>query len=84
MELVQTDTGRVITGLVVDESEIALTIQTANERLVVPKSEIEERTLSKVSMMPDGMLQTLTSDQVRNLFGYLASPKQVAIPVEQK
>ena len=77
MELVLTDAGRVITGLVVDESEIALTIQTANERLVLPKLEIENRTLSKVSMMPDGLLQTLTNDQVRDLIGYLASPKQV-------
>ena len=77
MELVLTDSGRVITGLVVDESEIALTIQTANERLVLPKVEIENRTLSKVSMMPDGLIQTLTNDQVRDLIGYLASPKQV-------
>ncbi len=79
MELVQTEAGRVITGLVVDESEIALTIQTANERLVVPKSEIELRSLSKVSMMPDGLLQTLTNDQVRDLVGYLASPTQVEL-----
>ncbi len=84
MELVQTDTGRVITGLVNDESELALTIQTANERLVVPKSEIEERTLSKVSMMPDGLLQTLTNEQVRDLIGYLSSPKQVELPMEPK
>jgi len=80
MELFRTDTGRAITGLVIDETEIALTIQTANERLVVPKSEIEERTLSKVSMMPEGLLQTLSNDQVRDLIGYLASPVQVAPP----
>jgi putative heme-binding domain-containing protein len=77
MEFFQTEAGRVITGLVVDESEIAVTIQTANERLVLPKSEIEERSLSKVSMMPDGLLQTFTNEQVRDLIGYLASPTQV-------
>lgn len=80
MEMVQTDAGRVITGLVVDETDVALTLQTTNERLVVPKAEIDERTLSKVSMMPDGLLQTLTNDQVRDLIGYLASPKQVEFP----
>ncbi len=79
MELFQTEAGRVITGLVVDESEIALTIQTANERLVLPKSEIAERSLSKVSMMPDGLLQTFTNEQVRDLIGYLASPTQVEL-----
>ena len=77
MELIQTDAGRVITGLVVDESEKALTIQTANERLVLPKSEIENRSLSKVSMMPDGLLQTMTNEQIRDMIGYLASPRQV-------
>ena len=73
MELVQTESGRVLTGLVVDETELAITMQTANERVVLPKSEIEERTLSKLSMMPDGLLQSLSNEQVRDLFGYLAS-----------
>ena len=80
MEIILTDAGRVITGLIVDESDQALTIQTANERLIVPKPEIERRTLSQVSMMPDGLLQTLSNDQVRDLIGYLASPAQVEPP----
>lgn len=80
MELIQTDSGRVITGMVVDETDLAVTIQTANEKVVLPKSEIEERALSKVSMMPDGLLQTLTNDQMRDLMGYLASPSQVSLP----
>ena len=77
MDLFQTDAGRIITGLVSDESERALTIQTANERLILPKSEIEIRSLSKVSMMPDGLIQAMTNEQIRDLVGYLASPKQV-------
>ena len=76
MELIQTDSGRIITGLVVDESELAITMQTANERVVLPKSEVEERSVSKLSMMPDGLLQTLSNEQVRDLIGYLASPVQ--------
>ena len=80
MEVILTDAGRVITGLIVDESDQALTIQTANERLVVPKPEIEKRTISQVSMMPDGLLQTLNNEQIRDLIGYLASPQQVDLP----
>ncbi len=80
MEIVLTDSGRVITGLIVDESDQAITVQTANERLVVPLKEIEQRTLSQVSMMPEGVLQTLTNDQVRDLIGYLSSPVQVNMP----
>jgi putative heme-binding domain-containing protein len=80
MEVILTDAGRVINGLILDESDQALTIQTANERLVVPKPEIEKRTLSQVSMMPDGVLQTLNNEQIRDLIGYLASPQQVDLP----
>jgi len=80
MEVILTDAGRVITGLIVDESDQAVTVQTANERLVVPQPEIERRTLSQVSMMPEGLLQTLSNDQVRDLIGYLASPVQVDLP----
>jgi putative membrane-bound dehydrogenase-like protein len=80
MELIQTESGRVITGMIVDESDSALSIQTANEKVVLPKSEIEERSLSKVSMMPDGLLQTLTNNQIRDLIGYLGSPMQVDLP----
>jgi len=82
MELLRTESGRVITGMIVDENDTAMTIQTANEKVVLPKSEIEERSLSKVSMMPDGLLQTLSSDQIRDLVGYLACPSQVNLPTQ--
>lgn len=74
MEVLLTDTGRVITGMVVDSNDQSLTIQTASEKLVVPVGEVEERTLSKVSMMPEGILQALTQQQVLDLLNYLADP----------
>lgn len=80
MQIVMTSAGRVITGLVVNETPAALTIQTVNERIVIPVAEIEERTTSPVSMMPDGMLPTMTTEQVRNLFAYLMGPGQVPLP----
>ncbi|MDZ4685454.1 MAG: PVC-type heme-binding CxxCH protein [Planctomycetaceae bacterium] len=82
LHVVTTAGGRVITGLVIGESKTALTIQTANEKIVVPTTEIEERTLSPLSMMPEGMLQNLTTDQVRELFAYLMGPGQAPLPVE--
>lgn len=80
MQIIETESGRVITGLIVDESTTSLTVQTANEKVIVPKSEIESRTTSPQSMMPDGILQTLSSDQVRNLFAYLMGRDQVELP----
>jgi putative heme-binding domain-containing protein len=78
MEIIETAAGRVITGLVVAETEAALTIQTANEKVIVPQGEVENRVQSPLSMMPDGMLQQLTLDQVRDLLAYLSGPGQVA------
>ena len=42
MQVIETVGGRVITGLVVAESEAAITMQTVNEKVVVPTDEIEQ------------------------------------------
>ena len=80
MEIVETESGRVITGLVVSDADAAVTIQTAKERIIVPAAEIEFRRKSDVSMMPEGQLKKLPFTQVRDLVAYLASPKQVPLP----
>jgi putative heme-binding domain-containing protein len=80
MEVIQTEAGRVITGLVVAESDAALTIATVNERVIVPVEEIELRQASKLSLMPDGLLQDLSITQVRDLVRYLSSDQQVPLP----
>jgi putative heme-binding domain-containing protein len=84
MLMVEMDTGRIVTGLLVAESEAALTVQTINERLVIPTAEIEQRKTSRVSIMPEGMLQKLTEEQVRDLIAYLSSPGQVPLPPPAK
>jgi hypothetical protein len=43
----------------------------------VPIIEIENRTISPVSMMPEGILDKLSIGQVRDLVAYLAGPVQV-------
>ncbi|MBS0265438.1 MAG: c-type cytochrome [Planctomycetes bacterium] len=79
MQIIETQAGRVITGLVVAESDAAVTIQTVNEKIVVPASEIATRTTSNVSMMPDGLLQKMTIEQVRDLIAYLSGNEQVPL-----
>jgi putative heme-binding domain-containing protein len=79
MQVIETTGGRVITGLVVSGSKTAVTIQTVNEKVVVPVEEIETRSVSKVSMMPDGMLQNLSAEELRNLIAYLVGTTQVPL-----
>ena len=74
--------GRVIAGLARDESETALTIQTANELMVIDLDDIDERRLSNTSMMPEGQLDNLTKEEVRDLIAYLGSPIQIPMPGE--
>jgi hypothetical protein len=65
------------------EDHKTLTIQAATEKVIVPREEIEERSVSKVSFMPAGILEALSDEEVRDLIGYLQSPDQVPLPPEQ-
>jgi putative heme-binding domain-containing protein len=65
--------GRVVQGVVVEENDLSLTMQMANERLTVPKNDVEARQQTSLSLMPDGMFDKLSDDEIRNLMAYLAS-----------
>ncbi len=71
--------GRVVSGLITRETESALTIKTINDSVVIAKNEIEEQRLSELSLMPSGLIDPLSNDELRDLVGYLASPVQVAL-----
>jgi putative heme-binding domain-containing protein len=79
MQLVQTADGRVLTGIVKLEDEAGLTLQTATEQVMIPKDEIEVRQTTDTSMMPDGLLNELSLDDVRALVAYLRSKQQVPL-----
>ena len=66
--------GRVLTGLIVDETGQTLTLFDSNkQKTVIPRDQVEETKPSSVSLMPEGMLDKLREDQVRDLFKYLQS-----------
>lgn len=79
LQVIATVDGRVITGLPSAEGERALAVQTATDRLVIPLDEIETRTNSEASLMPDGLLQNLSEQELRDLFAYLVAPEQVPL-----
>jgi putative heme-binding domain-containing protein len=77
--VILTDSGRVITGIVSAEDDKSVTVRSTAETLVVPKEEIEERTLSEASMMPDNQLAQFTNDEILALFAYLRGKNQVSM-----
>lgn len=74
---VVTTNGRVISGTISQRSEAGVTIQTATESVRVGSDDVEAVNLSKLSMMPDGLLDKLTDDQTRDLFAWMMSNGKV-------
>jgi putative heme-binding domain-containing protein len=71
---------RVLSGIILNQTDRTVTVQTANEKLTLEKSGVESIKPSQLSMMPDGLLNNLTEEQTVNLFAYLMSQAQVDLP----
>jgi putative membrane-bound dehydrogenase-like protein len=75
-QTVAIDDGRVLTGLVVEESPRAITLLDANrQKTVIPRDGIEEMKLSETSLMPEGLLDKLKEAEIRDLFRFLQSSR---------
>ena len=79
MQVIETEAGRVLTGMIVSENNASVTLQSINEKVVVPRGEIVQRRTSPTSMMPEGLLDKLSLAQVRDLIAYLSGPGQVKV-----
>jgi putative heme-binding domain-containing protein len=82
LTVIQTQDGRVLNGIIVQEDGEVVAIQTQNERLSLPAREIEAREKSSLSLMPEGLIEKLSPAELRELVAYLASPEQVALPAQ--
>jgi putative heme-binding domain-containing protein len=80
MSIVATQDGRVLTGIIVERSSTRLILQTATERIILAKDDLDEVKDSPLSIMPEGQLEALSKEQVRDLIGYLSGKTQVALP----
>lgn len=82
--VIMTDSGKVITGIVKNETKNAVILQTADEEVAIPKLEIEARKLSEQSMMPENQLQPFSSHEIRSLIAYLQSKRQSPVLATQE
>ncbi len=80
MVVVAMNDGRVLNGMVKARSDRTLTLQTQTEAITLDRSEIEGLKPSSASLMPDGLLDTLKPEEIRDLIGYLSHPTQVPLP----
>ncbi len=82
MVVVAMNDGRVLNGMVKAQTARTLTLQTQTDAVILDRSEIEAIRTSSSSLMPDGLLDALKPDEVRDLIAYLSHPGQVPLPTE--
>jgi len=68
--------GRIVSGMLAAENESALTIVAENETTVIARADVARTRLSAVSLMPEGQIDALGPDEIRDLVAYLQSPAQ--------
>ena len=66
------DDGRVVSGLIAEQNAERVTFFSAKgEKVVVPRSSIEELRESTMSLMPDNLYREFTPQELRDLFTFL-------------
>ena len=76
---IETKDGRILVGMVRSENKDAITLKTLAGSMVLPRGDVSKVEVSEISMMPEGLISALAPDQVRDLFAYLSSPRQVPV-----
>ncbi len=71
---------RVVGGIVLRETKDAVTVRTVNDTLTIPTADIVRRKQTPVSIMPEGLLDQMKPEEVRDLVAYLRAKEQVPIP----
>jgi putative heme-binding domain-containing protein len=80
MVTIVTDDGRSVNGVIAEEDAVRVVLKTVeNPRLVIAKSDIDERAVSRNSMMPEGQLEALKPQEVFDLVRYLRTTEQVEL-----
>jgi putative heme-binding domain-containing protein len=71
MTILMLEDGQVLTGTIAQRSRHAVTLVGLAQEDVIPVSEIAEEEQSELSAMPEGLLEQLAENDVRDLVAYL-------------
>lgn len=80
IRVVKLKDGRTLSGFIAARTGRTLTLKGMTETHTVEHDDVSSIEEFPQSMMPDGLLETLTSDQRRDLIAYLMHPSQVPLP----
>jgi putative heme-binding domain-containing protein len=69
-----TDDGRIVTGVVVQRTPSHIQLRNAKDRTVtIPNDDIDELSVSPLSIMPGGLTNSLRRDELIDLLRYLSA-----------
>ncbi|MGD9721035.1 MAG: c-type cytochrome [Pirellulales bacterium] len=74
-QTIVTKDGKTYSGMVAPGADGSLTVlQASGEKVVLKQDDIEESARTKISAMPEGLVNTLTLEEIADLFAYLCAP----------
>ena len=71
ISVIELKDGRTLTGVIPEQTDKVMTVQTPAERITVQRSDIVKLQQLSQSLMPEGLLQGLGEENVKNLISYL-------------
>jgi putative heme-binding domain-containing protein len=78
MVVINTRDGRTYSGNIISENERQLTLRiVGQDQLIINKSGILSKEVTDVSMMPSGLFENLSKDEIVNLMAYLKINKKL-------
>ncbi len=80
MTVVKLKDGRTLSGVLPEQNDRVVTVQTPAERVAVPRSDIAEMEALSQSFMPEGLMAALGEENAKHLIAYLMGNGQVPLP----
>lgn len=80
MTVVNLKDGRTLNALIAARTDRTLTLKSMTDTLTVQRDEVTSMQESALSLMPDGLLESFTPEQQRDILAYLMHPSQVPLP----
>ena len=79
MTVLKLKDNRTLSGVISRSTDHTITLRTLSEETTLERSQIEKTTHLPNSIMPEGLLQSLTPEQTRDIIAYLMHPAQVPL-----
>jgi len=82
---VATTKGQVLTGIVVEDNAQRVVLKVQGGKLeTIPRAEVDELAVSKVSLMPEGLEKQLKPQEIADLFAFLCLDKPPSDPTAKR